>query len=153
MKDENIPLPAGPAGGGRRLLTMFMLSAAIAVCGMIIGATGVILWLKNKGSSRHHHRVVAETVERIKAELKLSDQQVGAVERVVQDRYDALSRIREEMLPRVKAEFEGIRDGVGPVLTPEQNKRWSEEFTSILKVSRLFQRPNATPAAEPPSSR
>jgi hypothetical protein len=152
MNDENLPPPAAPAGNGRRWLAMLALSAAIAVCSMIIGATGTVLWLKSQGALRHHHRVVAETVGNLKAELRLSPEQIAAVEQVVQKRYDAVGRIREEMLPRVRAEYEGLRDGVGAVLTPEQRKKWDAEFASLLGATRLFQKPNPPVPADQPAA-
>ncbi len=151
MSEENpareAAVPARPAGKGRRLLAMFALSTLIAVLGAVIGSAGTIFWLKGKHRGRRR-RVVAETVESIRTELQLSSEQVPAVEKVVRQRYDNLTRLREETLPRFRAEFEGIRDEVGQALTPEQKKKWDGDFASILRVTRLFQKPEASQSAD-----
>jgi hypothetical protein len=123
---------------------MFALSTLIAVLGAIIGSAGTLFWLEGRHRPRRP-RVVAETVASITTALNLSEEQVPTVEKVVQQRYDNLTKLREETLPRFRAEFEGIRDGVEQALTPEQKKKWDEDFASILRVTRLFQKPDEGP--------
>ena len=152
MKEEtsvqDVARPADPAGGNRRWLAMFWLSALIAVCGAVLGATGAVFWMRSQSPPSRRPRVVAETVESIRKELGLSAEQARAVEQVVQKRYDQLNKLRDEFLPRFKGEFEGIRDEVNPVLTPEQSRKWNEQFPAILRVTRLFQKPDSAPPEE-----
>jgi hypothetical protein len=145
---SNAPLPLPPSGGnGRRFWVTLLLGLVIAVCSAAIGAAGTIFWLKGK-VGHGHRRVPAETTARIKADLGLSDEQTASVETIVRERYGALDKIRQETMPRVRTELEGIRNGIQGVLTPEQAAQWDKEFESIFHMSRLVQLPEAAAPAE-----
>jgi hypothetical protein len=139
------PLP--PPSGGRRGWRMVAAGAAILACGMAIGWAGTLYWFQNRVRQmrRDPGKVTAELTARIRSRLGLSADQTARVEAALTRRQETLTEIRGEFSPRIRAQFEGMRQDVAAVLTPEQAGIWARESETIIPLPRFLTEPKDVP--------
>jgi len=127
-------LPASVPGLPRRRIWLATaLGAVILICGIVIGSGGTVLWIRHKMDQfrRGPDRMPVELAERVRFQLNLTDQQAKRVEEILRKRHEALMKLLRETF---KAELEGMRAEVATVLTPEQVKKWNDDYESILRI-------------------
>jgi len=109
-----------------------VLGALILVCGMAIGSGGTVLWIGHRMKQLEHgpERMPIELAERVRTSLELSDEQAGRVAGILRRRHEALMKLHRDTL---KGELDALRAEVASVLTPEQAKRWNDDFDSIMR--------------------
>ena len=118
----------------RPWIRSLLLCIVILICGMIIG--GVTTAIFFHAAADHGHRgdhLPQSIAERMQKKYNLSDDQRQRLQVIFDEHIKKLSAIRTEIQPRMDAEQEALRQSVEPVLTPDQAKRWREEYETMRK--------------------
>jgi len=155
MNQDNAVLPAPPLPASvsvrprRRIWLATALGAVILICGIVIGSGGTVLWIRHKMDQfrRGPDRMPVELAERVRSQLNLTDEQAKRVEEILRKRHEALMKLLRETF---KAELEGMRAEVATVLTPEQVKKWNDDYESILRIPSFPPPPGGPPHGGPP---
>jgi hypothetical protein len=120
-------------GRRRQALRLIVMSALIFAAGI---ATGI-------SAERYHHPPRHEgtpmaadppveiQVRHLRDELLLSDDQTKQITTIYKTRFDALKKIRDQIAPQFKTEYEGLRDDVKKVLNTTQFDKWSQRFDVV----------------------
>ena len=136
----------------RPWLRSLLLGIVILICGSVIGSVTTAILLQP--SSEHGHRgdrLPQNIAERMQKKYGLTDDQRQRLQVIFDEHIKKLSAIRTEIQPRMDAEQEALRQSVEPVLTPDQAKRWREEYENMRK--QWHQRESAPPPPPgPPKS-
>jgi hypothetical protein len=125
-----------PAKRGRlRVLKALALSAVIFLAG---GAAGYgVSWIWHPPFPRppmggfDPNPPVGDLVDRLRIELSLSDEEVKNVRQIYQDCRDGLMKIREQVRPQFKAQFDKLDAQMKQALNADQYQQWSERFRNI----------------------
>ncbi len=114
--------PAGP------WLKAVLLGSAILLSGMIIGGvlTYGVLSRERLGDPFPPERTPIRIVERIRHDLRLTDDQAKAVLDIFTNHHERMETVRMKVQPEVEAEMEAARKEVDAVLTPEQRPAWNK---------------------------
>jgi Spy/CpxP family protein refolding chaperone len=139
MNQDNAPPPAPSLPGSalrrpkRRVWLATALGAVILICGMAIGSGGTILWIRHKMEQfrRGPNQMHVELADRVRVQLNLTDDQTKRIEEILKKRHEALMKLHRETF---KSELEGMRAEVATVLTPEQAKKWNDDYESIMRI-------------------
>ncbi len=70
-------------------------------------------------------------VRHLRDELLLSDDQLEKLTTIYKTRFDALKKIRDQVAPQFKTEYDGLRDDVKKVLNPAQFDKWNQRFDRV----------------------
>jgi hypothetical protein len=132
---EPVPGPADETPPPRRKRWHLILAAVlILICGMIIGSALTVGIVVNRIHHFMHHP--GEAPERITRHLDrklgLTEEQEKAIQRIVSDRHENLSAIREEVFPRIQSEFKAAEAEIRAVLDPEQKREW-DTYTEHIR--------------------
>lgn len=106
-----------------RTLRFLLLCGGIFVCGVVVGGFGARrLWEPPQPPDSFGPR----TMQRLTAELSLTDEQRAVVEPVIDRAADQLRRLRRESWKQGGTVIEAMDEGVSAALTPEQRIRFAE---------------------------
>jgi hypothetical protein len=112
-----------------------LLSAVVFLCGGLLGSGLTLIYIgaRVRHIIEHPEKAPAMLTARLKSRLSLSDDQARKVAEILRQRQIALQAIRREVHPRVALEIEKAREEITAVLTPEQAKKWDEQFELMKK--------------------
>ena len=130
----------------RRICRGLLLSAIIFACGGVTGWS-VALRREPHGNPVVFDPPVKEVVHQLQRELvqkdlPLTDAQTPQITSIYQKRFAALQDIRKDMLPKLKAEYDGLRNDVQKVLTPAQFACWDQRFEDARNRMMPHSRPD-----------
>lgn len=115
------PLPKPP----NTWLTLLM-GAVLLVCGVVIGAGGTVLVVKNRmdqpGSAPEQFN--RRLTERMTRDLDLTPEQSKQIRAVFDGHREEMKSIREGVDEQMNALRETMRDEVSEILSPEQLSQW-----------------------------
>ncbi len=118
-----------------RVIAPLLLAAVIFVCGGAAGWGVATFWHGPRppmGPGFGPEPPIDEMVDRLSHELLLSDQQVGQVRAIYEQRRDALEELRHQMDPQFKAEFDKLDEQMKAVLNERQYQAWSQRFKNAI---------------------
>ena len=98
----------------------FMLLVATFVLGAFVG--GAATTLADRSSHRHQR---PSFVERLSADLALSDTQRDSIQAVLDRHQPAMDSLWQKMRPQFEAERQTIRSEITALLTPEQQTKYA----------------------------
>jgi len=145
---SNTPVAAVPhrrRGSGR----MILWTAVIFLCGAASGwGVGLLRPHRPTMGMNPGDLPVDLIVRSMSDELLLSPEQTRKVEQEYRDRAKALREIRDDMVPRFKAEYDKLQADLKVILTDEQFKRWEIRFDAAR--SRMMPPPRGGGPGEAP---
>ena len=129
--------PAVPPASPRpRRRTAILIGAFIFICGMLAGAATTFITLDRMMSQRFKHpeKMVEKMVDDLSVKLDLTAEQKTQVTAIMQQNRDNMDKLfREEIRPKVDAEFNALKTNVAAVLTPEQAAKWNDDFEQMRR--------------------
>ncbi len=134
MNNDN-PNPGIPQTGTiklrrwRRPLTGLLIFA----CGLLLGATGTLLFVRYRilHAMQHPEEAPARITAHLRRKFDLTRKQAKQVREIVVHRQQALQVIRREVQPRVMAELDRAEQEIAGVLTPAQKADWHQWFKQM----------------------
>ena len=106
-----------------RALKFLLLCGGIFVCGVVVGGFGARgFWEPPRPPDSFGPR----TLQKLIAELSLTDEQRVVIEPLVNHAADELRRLRRDTWKQSGAVIEVMDEGVSAALTPEQRVRFAE---------------------------
>lgn len=122
----------------RRRRWVHWLSALLIFCaGMVVGAGGTIGTIRQR-IIEHHRKppghAVAHIMDRLDRKLDLREEQHARIEVIVRQRLGALREIRDETLPRVRAELAAARDDIASELDAGQEAAFRKRFRLLEEL-------------------
>jgi hypothetical protein len=117
--------PLVPPPRPRRWLRL-LLAAVIFLSGIAVGVGVSLIVVRNRLVFAIHHpdEMPAVIAARLRRPLKLSDEQVQEVQRILSERQRALQELRRRVQPRVEAELDEVERQIAQVLDDQQQERW-----------------------------
>jgi gas vesicle protein len=105
-----------------------LLGAGILFLGMIIGACLTFLVAQNRimRMVRHPDVLTKTMVQRLDRKLDLTETQREEIAKILRKHRSELSKIREEVNPRVSEQIEAMRREIRQVLNDEQRREWKD---------------------------
>jgi Spy/CpxP family protein refolding chaperone len=123
--------------------------AVIFVCGVLVGVAATFIGLDRMMAQRFRHpeKMVERMVDDLSVKLDLTAEQRTQVTAIFEQNRDSMDRLfREEIRPKIDAEFNALKENVAAVLTAEQAAKWNEDFEHMRKRFG----PPRPPSGEPP---
>jgi hypothetical protein len=151
LTNENL---ARPHYRKRIIMTQAFVAIVIFLSGIIIGSTGTIVLLKNRGiwnpprPPKPPQGMAAEIAHEIGSQYGLTDVQIKEVEKVFEKAGQSLESVRQEFENKMKAGEQQITTDMKSVLSPEQFTRWQHDFKSRLRPPQPGHGPDAGPGPE-----
>jgi len=118
------------------------------VCGIIVGAIlmqAVLFKMTIKEFSRRGFKIESH-IKKIQENLDLTNEQVEKFRKLLEEHRKNMEAIHKNVRPMVETELESFRKKVEAILTPEQAKKWNEQFKE--KMSQML-----PPLPPPPPER
>jgi len=110
-----------------RVLKFLLICGGIFICGVVVGGFGARrLWDPPRPPDSFGPR----TMQKLTAELSLTDEQHAVIDPIVKSAADELRRLRRESWKESGALIEAMDAGVSAALTPEQRIRFTELKTA-----------------------
>lgn len=111
----------------RAWMTLLM-GGILLISGMVMGAGGSIVYLKNSldepvRSPKRFNKILRENIAE---DLKLDAEQSEKVSAILEGHQKRMQAIRTEVHDEVEASFEAFESEVETILTPEQAKLWEK---------------------------
>ncbi len=101
------------------------LAAVLLALGVVVGVAADRLLLRDRlRGGRHGPPSPAAMVERMRADLELTDAQASAVLAILEERRDALEALFGPVAPRAEAVRKASEDRIRAVLEPAQRERF-----------------------------
>ncbi|MBN2476509.1 MAG: hypothetical protein JXB62_17980 [Pirellulales bacterium] len=129
-----LPRPAAPPR--RRAWVRLLLSLAIFVSGVVVGAGGTLIVVRNRVLHAVHHPedMPAVIAARLRRTLSLRDDQAQQVEQILRQRQLALQEIRRRFQPQVETELDAVEAQISAVLDETQRVRWQKHFEHLRRT-------------------
>ena len=120
----------------RRWWVHLLLSLVIFASGGAVGVGVTLIVLRNGVLYALHHprEMPVKIAAGMRRPLRLSDEQVRQVERILSQRQQVLQDIRRRVQPEVEAELDRVEQQVAEVLDNQQRERWHEHFTRLRGI-------------------
>jgi hypothetical protein len=114
-------------------LGAFVMTSVLFVLGVGVGALAGSHRLRGRMEQRLQHPEVAvqEALGRMQDELDLSPEQAKELQTVLENHGERLKTLREEMRPKMDAEFDALRESVAALLDEEQKEIWQGRFKNL----------------------
>jgi hypothetical protein len=123
-------VPQTATDGGRRPRRILLgMMVAVFFSGGVIGSGSTLMVVNRRIKENESPRDPVKWSERIVSELEeklsLSEKQTEQVKQVMKEHLAALNRLRRETFaPRIREQFEQMKDQVDSVLDDEQRSQW-----------------------------
>jgi len=129
---ESNPSPGRKRMSQRRkqIYMQIIVGLVILFCGLVIGAGGAIIQLKNKMVPMGPRPPLDAIVEDIQSRYDLTPEQTKQVEDVFGTQRKTMQALFEQFGQKVDAEFQKLNVEMKEILSPEQYARWEQDFRS-----------------------
>ena len=126
------PVANKPKGSLR--IKVVLLGMAILLCGIVIGAGGMLFWGRELILKRLQHiRPAPEMIcQRLEKTLSLNPDQKVEVERILKDYFPRIREIRQSRDQLTQEEFRAMHREILAVLDPRQARLYEEELGKML---------------------
>jgi hypothetical protein len=123
-----------------------LLAFIILMCGVVIGGgcTAVVIRNRVLYAIEHPEEGPARTAERLKRQLRLSEDQRQRVEHVLTERSGAFRAIYRDNLPRIAVELQRTNQEIGTILNDRQRADWDKRFSRLERIA-LGSQANGSP--------
>ncbi|MCL2001373.1 MAG: hypothetical protein FWG74_08060 [Planctomycetes bacterium] len=120
--------PPPRSGRGRRYWLAVLALALALAAGVIIGASGAILYMErmNYSPRPNSDEFLKIFLSRMEELIVLTAEEKAAVDRTVRPRFQQMERLREEFRDEIRGQFEDMSEEVREVIGPERYKTWEE---------------------------
>jgi Spy/CpxP family protein refolding chaperone len=111
---------------GRTRLKMWLVLVAVFVLGSVTGVALTGLYRSRAAGDRPEAREKAmhERFEKMRTELKLTDEQTKAVQAIIDETRNEYRTLRTELRPRFEEPRQKARTRIRALLTPEQQQKF-----------------------------
>ena len=111
---------------GRTKLKMWLVLVAVFVLGSVTGVALTGLYRSRAAGDRPETREKAmhERFEKMRTELKLTDEQTKAVQAIIDETRTEYRALRTELRPRFEEPRQKARARIRALLTPEQQQKF-----------------------------
>jgi Spy/CpxP family protein refolding chaperone len=111
---------------GRTKLKMWLVLVAVFVLGSVTGVALTGLYRSRAAGERPETREKAmhERFEKMRTELKLTDEQTKAVQAIIDETRNEYRALRTELRPRFEEPRQKARARIRALLTPEQQQKF-----------------------------
>ena len=111
---------------GRTKLKMWLVLVAVFVLGSVTGVALTGLYRSRAAGDRPETREKAmhERFEKMRTELKLTDEQTKAVQGIIDETRNEYRALRTELRPRFEEPRQKARARIRALLTPEQQQKF-----------------------------
>jgi Spy/CpxP family protein refolding chaperone len=111
---------------GRTMLKIWLVLLVVFVLGCVTGAALTGLYRSRASADRPEarERAMAERFEKMRTELKLTDQQTTAVRTILDETRNEYKTLRTELRPRFDEPRLKARARIRALLTPEQQQKF-----------------------------
>ena len=111
---------------GRTKLKMWLVLVAVFVLGSVTGVALTGLYRSRASGDRPEAREKAmhERFEKMRSELKLTDEQTKAVQAIIDETRNEYRSLRTELRPRFEEPRQKARARIRALLTPEQQQKF-----------------------------
>ena len=111
---------------GRTKLKMWLVLVAVFVLGSVTGVALTGLYRSRAAGDRPETREKAmhERFEKMRTELKLTDEQTKAVQAIIDETRNEYRALRTELRPRFEEPRQKARTRIRALLTPEQQQKF-----------------------------
>ena len=111
---------------GRTKLKMWLVLVAVFVLGSVTGVALTGLYRSRAAGDRPETREKAmhERFEKMRTELKLTDEQTKAVQAIIDETRTEYRALRTELRPRFEEPRQKARTRIRALLTPEQQQKF-----------------------------
>ena len=136
MSDETEMKTIGMDSPSRPWLRAFLLTSSVFVCGLVVGIvlTSAVLWPKAFNPFRQPPGFFVERLMNdMQSELLLSAEQTDQMKKVLAEHSERMEAIRNEIDPKIQAEFTAFKANVEAILRPEQAKLWNSRYEQMQK--------------------
>jgi hypothetical protein len=141
MVDETKPTPPPVHGEHllrprRRICLQIIIAASILFSGIVIGAGGTILLLKDKMIWKGHHgakKTVDDIVEELRSEYNLTEEQTSKVKGIHTRAWEARETLRQDIEQKVAEEHERLIAEMKEALSPEQFEQWERDLRERME--------------------
>jgi hypothetical protein len=115
-------------------LKVVLLGLALLLCGVVIGAGGMLFWgreliLKRLQYVRPGPELICRNLE---SSLNLTPDQTLAVGKILNDYFPRIRALRQNKDDLTREEFRAMHQEILAVLTPGQAEHYEEEFGKML---------------------
>ncbi len=116
---------------GRTRLKMWLVLVAVFVLGSVTGVALTGLYRSRASGERPEAREKAmhERFEKMRSELKLTDEQTKAVQAIIDETRNEYRALRTELRPRFEEPRQKARARIRALLTPEQQQKFDAMIT------------------------
>ncbi len=116
---------------GRTRLKMWLVLVAVFVLGSFTGVALTGLYRSRASGERPEAREKAmhERFEKMRSELKLTDEQTKAVQAIIDETRNEYRALRTELRPRFEEPRQKARARIRALLTPEQQQKFDAMIT------------------------
>ena len=112
---------------GRTKLKMWLVLVAVFVLGSVTGVALTGLYRSRAAGgdrSETHDKAMHERFEKMRTELKLTDEQTKAVQGIIDETRNEYRALRTELRPRFEEPRQKARARIRALLTPEQQQKF-----------------------------
>jgi len=129
---ESNPSPGRKRMSQRRkqVYMQIIVGLVILFCGLVIGAGGAIMQLKNKMVPMGPRPPLDAIVEDIQSRYDLTPEQTKKVEDVFGTQRKTMQTLFDQFGQKIDAEFQKLNVAMKEILSPEQYARWEQDFRS-----------------------
>jgi len=136
MSEEDTPKKKGRCHlppPKKRDIIPFVLAAVILLCGVVIGAGGTVLFLRNKALSIIHNpeKLPDRITNLVQRHYSLEEGQTEEVRKVLGEHLTELEILRQNTRPVVDKQLDAIRDEIAAIMGEEQGAVWREDFEHL----------------------
>ena len=109
---------------GRTRLKMWLVLVAVFVLGSVTGVALTGLYRSRAAGGEGREKAMHERFEKMRTELKLTDEQTKAVKAIIDDTRNEYRALRTELRPRFEEPRQKARARIRALLTPEQQQKF-----------------------------
>jgi Spy/CpxP family protein refolding chaperone len=103
---------------------MWLVLVAVFVLGSVTGVALTGLYRSRAAGGEGREKATHERFEKMRAELKLTDEQTKAVQAIIDDTRNEYRALRTELRPRFEEPRQKARARIRALLTPEQQQKF-----------------------------
>lgn len=138
-------------------LKTFLLCALIFLSGAVAGGTVAFFGAYRVivRAAQHPDDAPDAIISRMKDSYGLTDEQTRRIRAIIERRHGEIRALRNEFVPQLLEQLDGIRSEVAEVMNAEQAERWNRRFETLHRrwiVPILLRGNPGEPGGEPSSN-